>query len=272
MQTAFFITVALTNGREVVLDSNKRPELQSSGIFSSNVDGIWRVVCTYETIFGDHQARTAAEVCALLGFKGLKFYNTTKAMKNDRFTPISPEMDPKLNLNAEVAAVVSDNLTFSNLKNAFPSYLQAKLRSIRIEPTKESCLGLYVECIPKTNLTKPIKTLSAGSPKPGKDLKVPHIKPAIKTHNRPNVFWQSQVPTTVVNKKEEIMHKLKKVIEAKNNSSILIDQNLHNVIEEMHWPWLVDVYANGKLWCLGVLMDKYWVLVHESCDFGLRYV
>ncbi|XP_046808532.1 serine protease nudel [Lucilia cuprina] len=262
---------ALTNGKEIKLDSNKRPALQSAGIFSRNINGIWRTVCTHETTFSDHNAKTAAEVCALLGFKGFKFYNTTQPAKHHHIVPISPEIHSKSRFNEEVLSVVGDNLHFSHVKNIFLKDLKTNLRTIRIEQTRETCLGLYVECHAKSNHTEPLKTISAGQPKPlFDDLKVPHFKPALETHNKPNVFVKPHLPTMMVEKKEEIMQKLDKVIDGKKNISILVDKKLHHGIEELHWPWLVDVYANGKLWCLGVLMDKHWIMVHETCDFGLR--
>lgn len=255
------------------MDSSKRPTLQTAGIFSRNTNGIWRIVCTHETTFGEHNAKTAAEVCALLGFKGFKFYNTTEPTKHSHIVPISPEIHPMSRLNEEVLSVVSDNLHFSHVKNIFLKDLKTNLRSIRIEQLKESCLGLYVECNPNSNRTEPVKTLSAGQQKkPENDLKVPHIKPNVETHNKPNVFVKPHVPTVVLEKKDEILQKLDKVIDTKKNISVMVDKNLHDAIEELHWPWLVDVYANGKLWCLGVLMDKYWIMVHETCNFGIRWV
>lgn len=253
------------------MDSNKRPALESSGIFSRNINGVWRTVCTHETSFSENNDKTAVEICALLGFKGFKFYETTEQTKHhDHIVPISPEIHRKSRFNEEVLAVVRDNLHFSHVKNIKVKDLKTNLRSIRIEQTKESCLGLYVECNAKSNRTEPIKTISAGPQKSQSESNISHIKPVVQTHNKPNVFVEPHVPTKVVAKKKEVLDKLDKVIETKNNISILVDTNLHHVIEELHWPWIVDVYANGKLWCLGVLMDKHWIMVHETCDFGIR--
>lgn len=267
----FSVLVALTNGQEILLDSNKQPTLLSDGIFSRNTNGVWRIVCTHETSFSDHNAITATEVCALLGFNGYKFYNTTEATKHDHITPIIPELQrQKLRFNDEILTTTSDNLHYSHVKNIFHKDLQTKLRSIRIEQSQVPCLGLYVECIAKSNKTEPIKTLSAGQQKPAHTLNTQKLQPALQTHNKPNVYVKPHVPTQMLQKKEEVMIRLDKVMEPQKNISIMIDQNLHDAIEELHWPWLVDIYTNGKLWCLGVLMDKNWVMVHETCNYGVR--
>ncbi|KAM7355778.1 serine protease nudel isoform 2-T2 [Cochliomyia hominivorax] len=270
---------ALSNGKEIKLDSNKRPELQSAGIFSRNINGIWRIVCTHETKFNEYNARTAAEVCSLLGFKGFKFYNTTDVPKHDHIVPISPEIRSKSRIREQLLSSIDDNLHFSEeMKNIFlkPNEfvpLNLNSRSVPIEQSKKTCLGLYVECHAKSNRTEPLKTISAGQQKkPINDSKVPHIQPDVQTHNKPNVFVKPHLPTMVVEKKDEILQKLDKVIDTRKNISILIDKKLHDGIEELHWPWLVDVYANGKLWCLGVLMDKQWIMVHETCNFGIRLI
>lgn len=225
---------------------------------------MWRIVCTHETTFNDHNAKTAGEVCSLLGFKGFQFYNTTDPTIHDHIVPITPEIQTKARFNDEL----SDNLHFPLVKNIFNSGPTKGLRTIRIEQAKDACVGLYVECIAKSNRTEPIKTLSAGQAKPLES--VPSLKPSIMTHSKPNVFVKPQIPTVMVKKKEEIMDKLDKVIDVKKNISVMVNQQLHEAVEELHWPWVVDIYANGKLWCLGALMDKHWIMVHESCNFGIR--
>ncbi|XP_059216727.1 serine protease nudel [Stomoxys calcitrans] len=260
---------ALSNGKVIHLDAHRQPILNSAGIFSRNTNGVWRIVCSYETSFAEHNAKTAGEVCSLLGFRGYRFYNTTKPVTYDRVVPISPEMKMSPKINDEIQLTLSDGNHGSRVKNIFSS--STKRREMRIEQSNDACLGLYVECVAKSNKTEPMRTLSAGLSKPALNgIAAQSLKPSIGTHHRPNVFVPPEVPTVVVNKKDEIMDRLDKLIDSKKNLSMLIDQQLHEAIEELHWPWLVDIYANGRLWCLGVLMDKHWVMVHESCNFAIR--
>lgn len=252
------------------MDGNRQPILSSAGIFSRNANGVWHIVCTHETPYGDHNAKVAGEVCSLLGFKGYSFFNTTKPTIFDHIIPISPDLHLAPRLGGEIQNTVSDSEYFSAMQSVYPSY--RNLRTIRIEQSQEACLGLYVECIAKSNRTEPVKTLSAGQPKPIEEEKQTEtLQPFIEPHNKPNVFVKPELPNEE-KKKEPSKGESANLMDPKKNMTILVDQQLHEIIEELHWPWLVDVYANGKLWCLGVLMDKHWIMVHESCNFGIRYV
>lgn len=35
--------------------------------------------------------------------------------------------------------------------------------------------------------------------------------------------------------------------------------------EVLHWPWSASIYVEGKLVCVGVLVDRYWVITESSC-------
>ncbi|XP_073841369.1 serine protease nudel [Musca autumnalis] len=260
---------ALTNGKEIYMDGHRQPILNTAGIFSRNNNGTWRIVCTHETSYGDHNAKTASEVCSLLGFKGYSFYNTTMPTIYEHIIPISPDLHTRSRISDEIQNTVSDSEYFSALKSVFPSF--KNLRTIRIEQTKEVCLGLYVECIAKSNKTEPIKAFSAGQAKPHVETKTEQLQPSIETHNKPNVFVKPETLSSVGGKTNQSgVNSLENSNDPKKNITILVDQQLHEVIEELHWPWLVDVYANGKLWCIGVLMDKHWIMVHETCNYGIR--
>lgn len=236
------------------------------GIFSRNTNGNWKVVCSTETNFHMYSAKTAEEICGLLGFKGYKYFNTTQLSSNDQIVPIDPDM---LGLRNQFPfdsrpRFYDDSILQQNVM--LPSY-DKYMRKLRMESSE--CLGLYIECLPKWNKTEPIKTLSAGVEiKTISDLS--KLTPDIVTHHKPNVYAKPNGSIEIMSKKDEILDRLNKVIEKKKNKTMLVNNKLHEAVEELHWPWLVDIYVNGKLWCLGVLMDKYWIMVHESCLFGIR--
>lgn len=107
----------------------------------------------------------------------------------------------------------------------------------------KKCIGLYVECVPhsKTNFSahidsdelKPNKKLIA-------DIPISPIKPIID---------KDKIPTVI----------------AHFNQTIHLDEHISGVDKEIHWPWSARIYVNGKLVCVGVLLDKYWVLTEISC-------
>lgn len=67
--------MALSNGTNIELDADLRPELKSSGIVASNYRGTWRVTCTNQQE-SDTQARIAAYICNYLGFNDYYKYKT----------------------------------------------------------------------------------------------------------------------------------------------------------------------------------------------------
>ncbi|EDW78727.2 uncharacterized protein Dwil_GK12588 [Drosophila willistoni] len=267
---------ALTNGHDVHYNAHQQPKFSNVGIFSKNAHGVWRVVCVHETGFHEHQANTADAVCALLGFKGAHFYNSTEFVSQQEMHAITPELDKKSRLNSHLGGI-RDNVQFTRNEMVLPEHgypTLARKEKDRLLPNK--CLGIYVECNPLSNRTEPIKTFSAGQPVVKQttlqDEVQPLLVPVIETHNKPNVHLKPNVvPAQVVNKKDEIYDRLDKLIKNKKNKTLLVQEELHEAIEELHWPWLADVYANGELWCLGVLLDRHWLVVHESCLSGISF-
>ncbi|XP_030372778.1 serine protease nudel [Scaptodrosophila lebanonensis] len=261
---------ALTNGHDIHFEAHKQPKFSSTGIFSRNAHGQWRVVCAHETGFHTHGAATADAVCALLGFKGARYHNSTEFVAQRSMMPITPELARKSRLGSQLRALVRDNVQFTSNEDLFPLHPHSQQHLAHIEG--EKCLGIYVECNPQANKTTPLKTLSAGQAiKHSTAQNLPVMQPTIETHNTPNVHFKPQLPAQLLNKKDEILDRLDKLIKSKKNQTVLVNEQLHEAIEELHWPWLADVYANGNLWCLGVLMDRRWLLVHESCMIGVRF-
>ncbi|XP_070070501.1 serine protease nudel [Drosophila takahashii] len=263
---------ALTNGHDVHFDVHQQPKFSSAGIFSRNAHGVWRVVCAHETGYHEHQANTADAVCALLGFKGAHYFNSSEFVTQQEMQSITPELKGgRTRMVAQLRAMVGDNIQLTENEVIIPEIgipSASRPEKDRLLPRK--CVGIYVECNLLANKTTPLKTFSAGQAVKEKPMEqVPILLPTIETHNTPNVHFKPQIPAVVVNKKDEILDRLDNLIKSKKNKTILVNEKLHEAIEELHWPWLADVYSNGDLWCIGVLIDKHWVLVHESCLSGI---
>ncbi|XP_017080584.2 serine protease nudel [Drosophila eugracilis] len=263
---------ALTNGHDIHFDVHQQPKFSSAGIFSKNAHGVWRVVCAHETGYHEHQANTADAVCALLGFKGAHYFNSSEFVSQQEMQSITPELKAgRTRMVAQLRYMVGDNIQLTDNEVIIPELgLPSASRPEKDRLLPRKCVGIYVECNLLSNKTTPLKTFSAGLAVSEKPMEqVPVLLPTIETHNTPNVHFKPQVPSVVVNKKDEIMDRLDNLIKSKKNKTILVNEQLHEAIEELHWPWLADVYSNGDLWCIGVLISKNWVLVHESCLFGI---
>lgn len=109
----------------------------------------------------------------------------------------------------------------------------------------QECTALYVECEPHSNSNKPNdedpKTFGN---KPEKPI-IPNIfhhhpiKPIIQPHKKPSVVTTN-----------------------KNKTEIPLKPS---ITPDHHWPWSVDIYVDGKLICIGVLLDGSCVVTEKSC-------
>uniref|UniRef100_A0A1A9W4A8 Peptidase S1 domain-containing protein n=1 Tax=Glossina brevipalpis TaxID=37001 RepID=A0A1A9W4A8_9MUSC len=270
--------IALTDGTEVVLDRNKQPTLKSSGVVTENSQGIWRPLCLRDNVRNESNVeKTAHEVCLKLGFQEFKSYNAIKLEQLNYNVPISPEIGLTTYFSEDVQGVTADNYYLNHVQDKYAKKIPQQQSSKKLErilkPSVE-CLTLYLDCHAKYGKIEPLKTKSAGIEKPIRRplFREYDFKPILIKHERPNVFLKPQVPIMEVRKKAELMDKLRNIIETKSRDdlNIMVNDKLHEAVEELHWPWLVDIYANGKLWCLGILLEKNWVIVHETCYFGVR--
>lgn len=258
IQTSFSIPVALTNGVDIDLDANKRPNLLESGLFTQNKNGLWKVMCSYETDFHIHGAKTAKDICTILGFSGSSFHNTTS------FVNTNVHIDPSLATKENVFRMHVDDPRnhFDRENNKKPDLMLKRSMHPLIEhviPVEKDCTALYVECIPKSNNNQTIKILKAGQEIIElKTLNIDQLKPIISPKAKPQVA----VKPSISKQKEDVVNK---VVEKIQNLTLLVNNKLHQADEYLHWPWLADIYVNGKLHCIGILVDKNWVLVHQSC-------
>lgn len=231
-------------------------------MFTQNKNGLWKVMCSYETDFHFHGAKTAKDICTLLGFSGSSFHNTTS------FVNANTHIDPSLaTLENVFRANVDDprnHFERENIRKPNTDLIIKRSVNPQIEhvlPVEKDCTALYVECIPKSNSNETLKILKPGQEVVDlKTLNIDHLKPIITPKAKPQVVVKPS--TLIINQKEEAVNK---VVEKIQNLTLLVNNKLHQADEYLHWPWLADIYVNGKLHCIGILVDKNWVLVHQTC-------
>lgn len=80
-----------------------------------------------------------------------------------------------------------------------------------------------------------------------KDVKVPQL-PILPL--KP-IFQPDKIPSIIATFNKTIHKPLKP-------STMLLD-------DAIHWPWSASIYVEGKLVCVGVLVDRYWVITESSC-------
>jgi len=69
-----------------------------------------------------------------------------------------------------------------------------------------------------------------------------------------------------VNKNSTISNVDPKLVPMSGNSTFLKPQNVHiwNHLNDFYLPWTVEIYSNGDLVGVGILIDKSWVLAEKS--------
>lgn len=120
-----------------------------------------------------------------------------------------------------------------------------------------SCFALYVECVPHATQ----QTTPASSAPPAA------IKPSIfdhlhkQLHALKPIFQPNKTPVVVVEFNKTEHH------------PPAASHHKHQHHEEQfgtHWPWSASVYVEGRLRCIGVLLDRLWVLTEAGCMEGVR--
>lgn len=109
----------------------------------------------------------------------------------------------------------------------------------------KACIALYVECVPhSSNMHYGVKPFSALSQK---DV----IKPELPIMPLKPTFQPDKIPSIIAAFNKTIHKPLKP-------TTMLLE-------EVVHWPWSASIYVEGKLVCVGVLVDRYWVITESSC-------
>lgn len=107
----------------------------------------------------------------------------------------------------------------------------------------KACIALYVECVPhSSNMPYAVNPISKPSHRVIKEPELPilPLKP---------IFQPDKIPSII----------------AAFNNTIYKPIKQPTMEESVHWPWSASIYVEGKLVCVGVLLDRYWVITESSC-------
>lgn len=256
------------------MDINLRPDIKEEGIVANNKNGVWKVLCNVQKEDEEHIAN---KVCSLLGFSGQLRFETklVSAFTTARSFIGTPSVAKEESLfkkhmhnhHEEGRGMFRRDIHETRMLSDFgkghgghghghahghdhkeghghkghgpkPSHTHHKKE--KIHHAKE-CTGLYVVCLPhaSTNTSTLIHVKPhTHKPKPVVKPIVPHAKPG-------------KVPNIVV---ETNKHKETTTFETHE-----------------HWPWVASIYINGELKCIGVLLDRNWVLADDHCINRAKY-
>lgn len=246
--------VALTDGKVVLIDADLRPTLNHKGIVCQNTRGVWTVRCVNRAEV-QKNAELAGETCTLLGFSGYSAHNVLMVDANGEFKPKQPEKQhPKMILNHFNMRSLDRLGRFKrnlNMKEPINNQLS------EFVGTPQQCFALSVECVPhivipwnnpsdpitESPLIEPDDTTTE-NPKLKPDKHVEPIKPIIQPDQKPTII----VPLD------------------SNN-----DTKVEFITENFSAPWAASIYIDGNLACIGVLLDRYWILAERKCFDSVKY-
>lgn len=243
------IAVALTDGKTILIDSDLRPKLNHKGIVCENVRGNWSVKCVRRA---DQIGNTelASIVCFSLGFTGHTFFNISRVDEKGEIQRRDP---PEHERSAHYYQAYLPNSrqasSFGRFKrNADP--IVPHQHAIMVGAPSQICNAIYVECIPHSTIpVGPPPVPEPDTPKPidGETTVSPPPKPTVHPPVDPE--------------HEHITLEPDHLPDAENGSStepIVFEDNFSA-------PWLASIYIDGELMCLGILLDRQWILVENSC-------
>lgn len=115
-------------------------------------------------------------------------------------------------------------------------------RSMQLQIPLKVCDALYVECLERSKKLQPMTIIS----------------PSYKKASIVAISKNGDSEARAIN------------IPTSDSLVLRAGTEMYNAEENFHWPWLADIYVNGHLWCLGVLLNKQWVLAHTSCNHNIR--
>lgn len=234
------------------LDANLRPVLNYKGIVSKNTAGEWNILCSDQIDILKNGAQTAGQICSILGFSGYSFFNSTDVIAESLIDKLHDKVDEITHTTlSKRSGLVRRHISSPLIGSHEDTFNELDSNVDRYEEfvgNFKKCIGLYVECVPhsKTNYSAHIHHHHTVDIIPNKkpliiDIPITPIKPIIN---------KDKIPT---------------VIAHFNQTIHLAEHFLVTKEKEIHWPWAARIYVNGKLVCVGVLLDKYWVLTESSC-------
>lgn len=244
------------------MDIELRPTLNHKGIVCVNNGGKWSVECVQHDT--NKNTERAGLVCFSLGFSGYNFFNVSRVDENGN---IQRRHQPSQERNAYYQDYLqwterqAGNFGHGIYKRSVHTndlHHQIESHEIIVGAPMEQCNALYLECVPHSHI-------------PTDDPEPPSIDHTtiIPEPNPPSPDGLNH-QTTVPNAEPE--HATNSPLEPTILPAEHENATKPRIIEDnFRAPWIASVYVDGDLICIGVLLDRQWVLVENSCVESVEY-
>lgn len=235
------------------MDINSRVDLIKEGFVSKNSHGKWKLLCiNKDTALNTNAAEIAGQACTVLGFSGYESFEIKEVPENKvRKTPTNDiDLAPfskhlrhtydyeryRRHIDISGKTHHGHHGHHHHQHNNRPHGQNVQQITHNVE-RDHKCLGLYVICSPHAGINVTIH----GGLQPSTNKTQPSIKPM-----KPMIH-KDKVPIIQVHTNNGTTHK---EIEFENH---------------YHWSWSSSIYIDGSLKCIGILLDRHWVLADEKC-------
>lgn len=229
------IAVALTDGKTVLFDADLKPSLRHRGVVCENRHGEWSVMCVKRFQLRHNGDELAGQVCSSIGFTGYTYHNISRV--NGDGVIADRQRGPILNQPLFELDFLHDTHFVRSRRNAMP---ELRSEAIVATPQRPNCMGLYVECAPHSTIPKdkPPRVIATTTTTP---------VPGVETTSARNIT--NNAVTT------------ESVFDITFNETIFTAANFENFSA----PWVASILINGEPACVGILVDKYWVIADIKC-------
>lgn len=151
-------------------------------------------------------------------------------------------------------AIYRRSIDIKNLHN------QTKSHEIVIGAPSQSCNALYLECVPHSHI--PTDETSPSTIDHTTTIPEPNVSPPDDVHQQTTVPSTNFHPSTDANH----AHTTSSPIEPNTPPTDHGNATKPRIIENnFKAPWIASIYIDGDLSCIGVLLDRQWVLVESGC-------
>lgn len=235
--------MALTDGTKVLIEADLKPSLRRKGIVVENKNGVWSVMCLRRLGPHGNGDELAGEICTMIGFTGYMYHNFSRVTEDGQIKQHGQKNSPRLLLDflfEDGPGVRSKRSTDGR---------NGSIEEILTTPADRNCFGLYIECSPYSiiPIEKPPPTVfTTTTTTTTSTIRTP-VTPTTPMH-----ALTSEIPD-ITTTTERIDITFNKTIEAIND------------FNDISAPWVANIFVNGEPACIGILVDKHWVIADINC-------
>lgn len=285
------ISVALTDGKEVLLDADLRPNLRHKGILCENSQGVWSVRCV-NRLQHRKNSELAGQTCTMLGFSGYSSHNVLMVDENGDPKRKPPAPKEKADFRQfgrhswDRLGSPPHRYLFKRSIDSPPAEGNANRFTELVGAPRHQCFALYVECVPhslipiivpdpnnidETTTLPPVEITTQKKPQETS------THTSVETTTKDPIEITTEKPKPKPEEPKKPVKPIEPVIQIDDKPTIVVPFEPENdtitevITNNFSAPWTASIFIDGELTCIGVLLGQNWVLVERSCVENVKY-